>query len=82
VGLLGLALALAAPRVLRRPATLPAAVLPADARALVHALAVLDARFAGREAELSEDELARYRAERARLKADLGAALADRGGAV
>jgi hypothetical protein len=43
---------------------------------LVDALAALDDRYAGKEAELSPAEWASYRAERARLKAELEASLA------
>jgi len=76
VGLVGgvaLALALAAWRLLRRasrPGPRP------DAGPLLDALAALDARYLGCDAETPGDEWRAYEAERARLKAELEAALA------
>jgi hypothetical protein len=76
----------------RQPAEVAAAAIPADAPrgaaggapssfpvgagALLDAIAELDARFLGREGEVGADDWARYRAERARLKAALQGALA------
>ncbi len=48
------------------------------AAALIESIARLDARYAGRESEVSRDEWARYATERARLRAELAAALAAR----
>ncbi len=48
---------------------------------LVDALAALDDRYAGKEAEVSPTEWSSYRAERARLKAELEACLAIAGSA-
>ena len=73
VGGVALALALAAWRLLRR-ASRPAPRL--DAGPLLDALAALDARYLGRAAETPGDEWRAYEAERARLKAELEAALA------
>ncbi len=73
VGGVALALALAGWRLLRR-ASHPA--LRPDSDVLLDALAALDARYLGREAETSGDEWRAYEAERARLKAALKAALA------
>jgi hypothetical protein len=72
-----LALALAAWRLLRRrprrarPATSP--------EALLDALAALDARYAGREADTAPEEWRRYETERAALKARLQETLATTG---
>jgi hypothetical protein len=78
---LGLVLALAAWRVLRR---VPAGVLPAplpDLHPVLDAIATLDARYAGKESETPPEEWQRYQAERARLKAELASSLAmQRGG--
>jgi hypothetical protein len=55
---------------------------PAPARShgeLLDAIAALDARYAGREAETEPDEWQRYQAERAALKARLESALAPGG---
>ena len=77
VALLAAALAIVAALRLRGPA-------PARARAetspaiLLDAVAALDARYAGREAELTGDEWSAYTAQRAELKARLTAALAER----
>lgn len=73
VGGVALALALAGWRLLRR-ASRP--VLRPDSGVLLDALAALDARYLGREAETPGDEWRAYEAERARLKAALEAALA------
>jgi hypothetical protein len=75
VGAVALALTLAAWRLLWRPARRPA---PASPDELLDAIAVLDARYGGREVETPAEEWRRYQAERARLKADAEAALAAR----
>jgi hypothetical protein len=74
VGTTALALVLVAWRaaLLRRPTPADSA-RPAD---LVEAIASLDARCLGREAEMPPEEWARYRAARARLLAELERALA------
>jgi hypothetical protein len=73
VGALALVLAVAGWRaVARRPAAREA---PTPGH-LLDALAELDARYEGREAEVPADEWERYRNERARLKAALDRALA------
>jgi hypothetical protein len=59
----------------RRPRGAPA-LLPEQ---MLDAIAALDARYAGREAETAENEWRRYAAERARLKAELERTLAARG---
>jgi hypothetical protein len=74
VGAVGLALALAAWRLLRRPP--PAAAPLAGPDRLLDAIAALDARYQGREPDTPADEWRAYEAERARLKAELHAALA------
>jgi len=74
VGAVALALALGAWRLLRRASRPPAR---ASADRLLDAIAALDARYAGREAETPAEEWRRYEAERARLKADAEAALAE-----
>ncbi|HEU5039615.1 MAG TPA: hypothetical protein VFT84_02270, partial [Gemmatimonadales bacterium] len=81
VGGVALGLGVAAWRVLRTgtpPAPAEAAPPAAhgEREALLHRLARLDAEFAGREAEVAAPEWAGYLAERARLKAELEAALA------
>ena len=77
VGLLAVALAAAAMLRLRR--TSPAAATVADSPALLlDAVAALDARYAGREAEVPPEEWSAYAEERAELKARLTAALAER----
>ena len=79
VGGLALALGAAAVWVVRRPrrAPLPAALGgPGDTARLLDAIAGLDARYAGREAEVPPDEWQRYTDERAALKARLEHALA------
>ena len=77
----GLALALGAAAVWllrrpRRPAALPAPGQPDETARLLDAIAVLDARYAGREAEVAAEEWQRYTNERAALKARLEHALA------
>jgi len=62
----------------QRGAPIPAPVPLTDP--LVDALARLDARYAGREGEVSPEEWATYVAERARLKRELEAHLAGGGG--
>ena len=78
VAAVGLVLALAAWRILRRgqagPA--PAPLLAPDP--VLDAIAALDARYAGRESETPAEEWQRYQAERARLKAELASSLAMR----
>ena len=70
------ALALAGWWLLRRPRR----TAPTPTRdALLDAIAALDARYAGREADTLPDEWGRYQAERAELKARLEDALAPRG---
>jgi hypothetical protein len=49
-----------------------------DPSALLEALAELDARYAGREAEIPAEEWSGYQDRRARLKTELAAALATR----
>ena len=76
VGVVALTLALAAWRLLRQETrTVPR---PASG-ALLDALAALDARYLGREAETPGHEWRAYEAERARLKTELEAALAGPG---
>lgn len=78
VGGVALALALATLRLVRRPAVLTR--VPATEPApLLDAIAALDARYLGREADVPADEWERYRAERSALKARLERALAARG---
>jgi hypothetical protein len=77
----GLALALGAAAVwlVRRPrrsVSRAAAGQPDEAGRLLDAIAVLDARYTGREAEVPPDEWQRYADERATLKARLEHALA------
>jgi hypothetical protein len=52
-----------------------APVLPSTGE-LIDAIAALDARYAGREAEMSATEWSSYQAERARMKAQLATSLA------
>jgi hypothetical protein len=73
VGAVAVVLALAAWRLLRRPR---GAVPLAGPDRLLDGIAALDARYAGREADTPADEWRAYVAERARLKAELEAALA------
>ena len=54
---------------------------PGSPALLIDAVAALDARYAGREAEVAPEEWAAYAAERTELKARLTAALAERGAA-
>ena len=61
---------------IRRPSGRALAVSPEQT---LDAIAALDARYAGREPELADDEWRRYTAERARLKAELERTLAVRG---
>jgi hypothetical protein len=85
VGLVaGLALVLGAAAVWlarrpRRAAPLPVAGEPDETARLLDAVAALDARYAGREAEVPADEWRRYTDERAALKARLELALAAAG---
>jgi hypothetical protein len=74
VGAVALALALAAWRLLRKPSRRSARASPDR---LLDAIAALDARYGGREAETPVEEWRRYETERARLKADAEAALAE-----
>jgi hypothetical protein len=79
VGLLALALGAATWWALRRPAKAPIAPAPVlDPSSLVEALAELDARYAGREADTPATEWSAYQEQRARLKSELAAALAGR----
>jgi len=55
----------------------PARVTTSAPGTLLNALAELDARYTGREAEVAPEEWQRYQEERARLKASLEAALAE-----
>ncbi len=73
VGVIGLALAVAAWRALPR-------VPLVSVDRLVGELASLDARFEGKQPETAADEWSRYRARRDRLKAELEAALARESG--
>jgi hypothetical protein len=73
VGVLGLILLVAAWRLVRRPVRATPSEGPGR---LLDALAALDARYAGREAELPGEEWRAYQEERARLKTQLEAALA------
>jgi hypothetical protein len=81
IALVGAALAAAAWRLIarRRPAGAAGAAAappPPDPDTLLTRLAELDLSYGGREGELPSEEWQRYRAERARLKAELEAALA------
>lgn len=74
VAVVGVALLMASWRLFRRrPAAIAVEPDPLEA------IAALDACYAGREAEVAPEEWARYQTERARLKAELAAALASRG---
>jgi hypothetical protein len=75
VAVVALTLAAAATWLLRRPARADSAPSP---ERILDAIAVLDARFAGRETETAAEEWQRYVSERARLKAELEGALAAR----
>ena len=70
------ALAFAAWRLVRRPRGTDSA---RSRDALLDAIAALDARYAGREADTIPDEWRRYEAERAALKAQVESALATGG---
>ncbi|MGH7702177.1 MAG: hypothetical protein ACREMO_03740, partial [Gemmatimonadales bacterium] len=73
VSSLGLALVGVAWRLLRRTPARP----PVRTSALaLDAIARLDARYLGREAEIAPEEWRQYQAERVRLKAELGSHLA------
>jgi hypothetical protein len=76
VGLGGLAFALLAWRSVRRRAPPPRFTPLAAPAALAEAAARLDARYLGRQAEVSAEEWAGYLAERARLTEALARALA------
>ncbi len=76
VTVLGLALLLAAWRMLPRRATSATAAASDDAERLLDEIASLDARYEGREAETPAEEWARYRERRTSLKAEAAAALA------
>ena len=80
VAAVGLALALAAWRILRRGPARPVPAPPPDPDPVLEAIAALDARYAGKESETPAEEWQRYQAERARLKAELAASLAMRSG--
>jgi hypothetical protein len=79
VGLLALGLGAATWWTLRRPSRVPVTRSPAlDPSGLLEALAELDARYAGREADTPAAEWSAYQERRARLKSELAAALAGR----
>lgn len=80
VGVVGLGLIAAAVVVLRRRQPRAAVAAAPDIAGLLEAAAQLDARYAGRKNEVSPDEWAGYQEARARLTAELEAALASRGG--
>ncbi len=77
IGVVAVALALVGMRAMRRR---PAPTVPAQRNAVLDQLARLDARYAGREAEVAAEEWRAYLQERARLKADLAAKLAGKNG--
>ena len=81
VGGVALALAVAAGRVIRRPRSAPrgAAAGAGEPAYLLDAIAALDARYGGREADVPPAEWQRYTEERSALKAQLERALAARG---
>jgi hypothetical protein len=60
----------------RRPAAFPSPIQPDETASLLDAIALLDARYAGREADVPPDEWQRYADERAALKVRLEHALA------
>src|SRR6185295_19109348 len=60
----------------RRPGAPPASAQPDQTARLLDAIAVLDARYAGREADVPPDEWRRYTDERAALKQRIEQALA------
>ena len=72
VAVVAVVLAAAAWRLLRRPRPSP----PPTAERLLDAIAALDARYAGRDAETTAEEWQRYAADRERLKAELERGLA------
>jgi hypothetical protein len=76
VAAVGVALAVAGWRILRRSPGVPA---PA-AEPVLDAIAHLDARYVGKESETPAEEWQRYQSERARLKAELASSLATRSG--
>ena len=76
VGAVAVLLAGAAWWLIRGPSRPAPALLPEQ---ILDAVAALDARYAGREAETAEEEWRRYAAERARLKTELERTLAARG---
>ncbi len=76
VGAVALTLALVGFRVLNRRPVAPA---PVQQNALLDQLARLDARYAGREAQVPAAEWQQYQQERARLKAELAQQLAGKG---
>jgi hypothetical protein len=76
VGAVAVMLAAAAWWLIRRPPRPAPALLPGQ---MLDAIAALDARYAGREAETAEEEWRRYAAERVRLKTELELTLAARG---
>ena len=78
VVLLGAGLAAATWAMGRRPHT-AAAVPVGDHAALLDAIARLDTRYAGREADTPAEEWSAYQSRRAALKAELEAALATQG---
>ncbi|HEU5219322.1 MAG TPA: hypothetical protein VFU23_11715 [Gemmatimonadales bacterium] len=76
---MGAAFALVALVAVRRKRRAPARAPKSDAGFLTDAIARLDGRYLGREAETAAAEWAAYQAERARLLAELQVALATRG---
>jgi hypothetical protein len=78
VGAVALGLAAATWWALRRPARATVRPPALDPSGLLEALAELDARYAGREAEVPPTEWSAYQDRRARLKTELAAALAGR----
>jgi len=78
VGVMALALGAAAVVALRRRRPAPVSAADRVSR-LVEEIAMLDATYAGREAELDAETWQRYQTDRARLRRDLDIALAARG---
>ena len=79
VGLLALGLGAATWWALRRRVPAPVSAGGSrDASSILETLAELDARYAGRDADTPPDEWSAYQERRARLKAELAAALAAR----
>jgi hypothetical protein len=74
VAAVGLALAVAGWRILRWS---PGGPVPAP-EPVLDAIALLDARYAGKESETPAEEWQRYQSERARLKVELASSLATR----